>query len=313
VTDRGARSRERTDGKEMAAPTPAADGIEHDRLDDVERLLTTSRLGRRHVHLQTCGSTNDVLAALARTGGPGPTGGPESASPPPPAAPAPEGTLVTAEAQSGGRGRMGRVWHSPPGSNLYLSVLLRPAGPTATIPPLTLLAGAALAETLGQLEVEARLKWPNDVLIRPRGRTELPFRKVAGILTEAATEGARVCHVVLGIGVNVNVPAFPPDLADRATSLRLATGRTTARAPLLAALLAELERAYDDFQVRGAEAAIALWERHALLGARCRAQGAGGEIEGRTTGVGPDGELLVRDGRGVVHRVFSGEVVPLSD
>jgi BirA family transcriptional regulator, biotin operon repressor / biotin---[acetyl-CoA-carboxylase] ligase len=314
VTDRGARPRERTDGKEVAAPTPGADGgIEHDRLDDVERLLTTSRLGRRHVHLQTCGSTNDVLAALARTGGPGPTGGPESACAPPPAAPAPEGTLVTAEAQSGGRGRMGRVWHSPPGSNLYLSVLLRPTGPTATIPPLTLLAGAALAETLGRLEVEARLKWPNDVLIRPRGRTELPFRKVAGILTEAATEGARVCHVVLGIGVNVNVPAFPPDLADRATSLRLATGRTTARASLLAALLAELERAYDDFQVRGAEAAIALWERHALLGARCRAQGAGGEIEGRTTGVGPDGELLVRDGRGVVHRVFSGEVVPLSD
>jgi BirA family biotin operon repressor/biotin-[acetyl-CoA-carboxylase] ligase len=287
--------------------------LDDDRLDDVERLLTTSRLGRRHVHLLTCGSTNDVLGALARTGDPGPTaGGPGSASESAPA-PAPEGTLVTAEAQSGGRGRMGRVWHSPPGSNLYLSVLLRPAGPTATIPPLTLLAGAALAQTLGQLEVEARLKWPNDVLLRPRGRSDLPFRKVAGILTEAATEGTRVCHVVLGIGVNVNVAAFPPDLADRATSLRLATGSTTARAPLLAALLAELERAYDAFQAGGAEVAIARWERHALLGGRCRARAVGGEIEGRTTGVGPDGELLVRDGRGVVHRVFSGEVVPLSD
>jgi len=324
VTDRGARPRERTDeigGGEIGSGDDRLDDdrLADDRLDDVEPLLTTSRLGRRHVHLQTCGSTNDVLAALARTGGPGPTGGgPESESESASAtarapAPAPEGTLVTAEAQSGGRGRMGRVWHSPPGSNLYLSVLLRPAGPTATIPPLTLLAGGALAETLGQLEVDARLKWPNDLLLRPRGRTDLPFRKVAGILTEAATEGTRVCHVVLGIGVNVNVAAFPPDLADRATSLRLATGRTMARAPLLAALLAELERAYDAFQARGAEVAIARWERHALLGGRCRARGVGGEIEGRTTGVGPDGELLVRDGRGVVHRVFSGEVVPLPD
>jgi BirA family biotin operon repressor/biotin-[acetyl-CoA-carboxylase] ligase len=269
-------------------------------------LLTTDTFGRRHVHLETCGSTNDVLANLARA----PGGAAAAAAP---AAPeAPEGTVVTADAQTGGRGRMGRVWHSPPGENLYVSVLLRPAMATAGIPPLTLLAGGALAETLSRLEVEVRLKWPNDLLVRPRGATtEHPFRKVAGILTEAATEGERLSHVVVGIGLNLNTAAFPGDLADKATSVRLATGKLTSRAGLLAGLLADLERAYLDFRARGAPAAIALWERHAHLGQLCRARGTEGEVTGRTAGVGPGGELLLRDAAGHLHRIFSGEVVPL--
>lgn len=268
-------------------------------------LLTTEQFGRRHVHLATCGSTNDVAAGLARAVG--------GAGAP---APAPEGTVVTADAQTGGRGRLGRVWHSPPGANLYVSILLRPPGPMATIPPLTLLAGGALAETLARpaVQVEVRLKWPNDLLVRARGATDQPFRKVAGILTEAASEGERLSHVVVGIGLNVNTAAFPAELGDKATSLRLVTGQITERAPLLAQLLADLERAYLDFRARGTRAAIALWERHAHLGQLCRARAAaGGEVTGHTTGVGPDGELLLRDAGGHLHRVFSGEVVPLAE
>jgi BirA family biotin operon repressor/biotin-[acetyl-CoA-carboxylase] ligase len=236
-----------------------------------------------------------------------------------PAAPAaPEGTIVTADAQTGGRGRMGRVWHSPAGENLYVSVLLRPAIATAGIPPLTLLAGGALAETVSRCEVggevEVRLKWPNDLLVRPRGATtEHRFRKVAGILTEAATEGDRLSHVVVGIGLNLNTAEFPADLADKATSLRLATGKVTSRVRLLAELLAELERAYLAFRAHGTPAAIALWERHAHLGQLCRARGTQGEVTGHTAGVGPDGELLLRDAAGRLHRIFSGEVVPLAD
>jgi len=207
---------------------------------------------------------------------------------------------------------MGRVWHSPAGENLYVSVLLRPAIATAGIPPLTLLAGGALAETLRRFEVEVRLKWPNDLLVRPRGATDRPFRKVAGILTEAATEGERLSHVVVGIGLNVNTADFPADLADKATSLRLATGKLTSRAGLLAGLLADLERAYLDFRARGTPAAIALWERHAHLGQLCRARGTQGEVTGHTAGVGPGGELLLRDAMGNLHRIFSGEVVPLT-
>jgi BirA family biotin operon repressor/biotin-[acetyl-CoA-carboxylase] ligase len=270
-------------------------------------LLTTHTFGRRHVHLETCGSTNDVLSNLARAAG---AAAAEAA--------APEGTIVTADAQTGGRGRMGRVWHSPAGENLYVSILLRPAMATAGIPPLTLLAGGALAETVsrcevgGEVEVEVRLKWPNDLLVRPRGATtEHRFRKVAGILTEAATEGDRLSHVVVGIGLNLNTAEFPADLADKATSLRLATGKLTPRARLLAGLLADFERAYLDFQARGTPAALALWERHAHLGQLCRGRGTQGEVTGHTAGVGPDGELLIRDATGHLHRIFSGEVVPL--
>jgi BirA family biotin operon repressor/biotin-[acetyl-CoA-carboxylase] ligase len=268
-------------------------------------LLTTQTFGRRHVHLATCGSTNDELSNLARA----PGGAAALAAPA-----ALEGTVVTADAQTGGRGRMGRVWHSPAGENLYVSVLLRPAIATAGIPPLTLLAGGALAETVSRCEVgvEVRLKWPNDLLVRPRGATDRAFRKVAGILTEAATEGERLSHVVVGIGVNVNTAAFPADLADKATSLRLATGKLTSRAGLLAAMLADLERAYLDFHAHGTPAAIARWERHAHLGQLCRARGTQGEVTGHTAGVGPGGELLLRDATGNLHRIFSGEVVPLT-
>jgi len=150
--------------------------------DVLRTRLSTVWLGRNHVHVATCASTNDLAAAEARGG-------------------APTGTLVTTDAQTAGRGRLGRAWHAPPGENLTFSVVLRPTRPAAEIPPMTLLVGAALAEALGHLGFDARVKWPNDVLLRPEGRP----RKVAGILTEAATAGMEVGHVIMGIGLNVNV------------------------------------------------------------------------------------------------------------
>jgi BirA family biotin operon repressor/biotin-[acetyl-CoA-carboxylase] ligase len=253
--------------------------------DRLAGLLHTGRLGRDYHHLATCSSTSDEVASRARAG-------------------APEGLLVLAETQTGGRGRLGRVWHSPAGENLYLSLLLRPAMPPWMVPPLTLLVGGVAAEVLSAAGAAPRLKWPNDVLLPAAGG----LRKVAGILTEMASERDRVRHVVVGVGLNVNGTSFPPELAERATSLKLATGRPFDRGTLLAALMDELEPAYDQFVADGPARAIARWRAHADLGRRCRVERDGVVIEGIAEDVDAEGTLLVRDDGGRLHRVLSGEI-----
>lgn len=151
----------------------------------------------------------------------------------------PEGTTVATDLQTHGRGRLGRTWEAPPGRGLLFSVLLHPAPPTAIWPELSLVAGDAVATALReQTGVAAALSHPNDVLIGGR--------KVAGILPEAAAG-----RVVLGIGVNVNQTAdeLPAETPKPPSSLRVATGREWPRAPLLAAILLELERRYDNWQL----------------------------------------------------------------
>jgi BirA family transcriptional regulator, biotin operon repressor / biotin---[acetyl-CoA-carboxylase] ligase len=248
--------------------------------------LRTSWLGRPYEWHPSCASTNDLAAARGRSG-------------------SAEGLVIAADAQTGGRGRQGRLWHSPAGENLYVSLLLRPARPAAEIPPLTLLAGAAVAEALATLGARPRLKWPNDVLLEE----DHAERKVAGVLTEMASEGERVGHVVLGLGLNVNAAEFPADLAGRATSLRRVLGRPLDRAAVLAALLASLERHYDAFRARGPAAAVAAWRPYAALGGKWRVNLPAGALEGVALGIDPDGALLLRDDVGHVHRVLSGEVL----
>lgn len=262
-----------------------------DRFDPatLTRHLDTSWLGRRHVHLERCGSTNDVAATEARAG-------------------APEGLLVTADEQTDGRGRMGRTWHAPAGANLTFSLLLRPQRPAAEIPPITLLAGGALAVAVHGLGlgIEARVKWPNDLTVG----TGPSRRKLAGILTEATTEGDRIGHVVVGVGLNVNAVDFPPELATKATSLRREHGgEPLSRIMVLARVLRAFEDAFDDFRARGAAAATELWEAHADRGTRCRARVEGIDVEGVTAGVDATGALLLRDDAGELHRVVAGEVV----
>lgn len=149
-----------------------------------------------------------------------------------------EGTTVATDLQTHGRGRLGRTWETPAGQALLFSVLLRPAPPMALWPELSLVAGEAVAAALREeTGVAAELSHPNDVLV--------DGRKVAGILPEASAG-----RVVLGIGVNVNQTAaeLPAETPKPPTSLRIETGRERERAPLLAAILLELERGYDAWQ-----------------------------------------------------------------
>jgi BirA family biotin operon repressor/biotin-[acetyl-CoA-carboxylase] ligase len=236
----------------------------------------------RLICLHRVGSTNDVGRAAAQRGI--------------------DGRLaIFAEEQTAGRGRGGRRWTVPAGRGLLGSTLWRPEVAPARAATLGQAAGVATLDALAALGVEARLKWPNDVLL---GRA-----KVAGILLESAVEAGRLRHVVMGIGVNVNQAADElPPTPYPATSLRLATGRPADRAALAAALLSALARRYDQWQARPDDV-FARW-RAALstLGQEVAVVGPEGERGGRARDVEPDGSLVLERADGSVERLVSGEV-----
>ena len=246
--------------------------------------LCTRWLGRHLVCLPVTGSTNSDAAARGRSGDP-------------------HGTVVVADAQTAGRGRLGRSWVSVRGVNVYLSALLRPAIVPAAAPQLSLVAGVAVARALEADGHKPQIKWPNDVL--------LEGRKVCGILTEIEAEADRVAFVVVGIGVNVNssLEHFPPELHDRATSVYLAAGRRTDRVRFVARLLSELERCYERYVADGFSALAPEWnERAALTGRRVTVSGAGEPASGVCVGIDADGALVLEDANGDARRVIAGDV-----
>lgn len=249
-----------------------------------------ARLGAFHGKLRwipSVASTNDVAMTLATSG-------------------APEGTTVFAEQQTAGRGRRGRSWFSPPGAGLYVSTVLRPAG-SDTLPPavtlLTLTAGVALAEgvrTATGLPVD--IKWPNDLV--------LERRKLAGILAEAVsgpTSGLQA--IVLGFGINIRSAAYPPEIADRATSLEAELGRPVDRGLVLAEALASLASRYEDLREGRFDAILAAWRALApsSRGATVEWTTPAGARQGRTDGIDDSGALLVRTGS-AIERIVAGEL-----
>lgn len=237
-------------------------------------------LGRLDLSLERCGSTNDEAARLAAGG-------------------APHGTVVSAGEQSAGRGRLGRAWSSPRG-HLYLSVLLRPALRPAEVPPITLAAGVAVAETAAALGARPELKWPNDVLCGGK--------KLAGVLTEMASRGGAVEHVVVGVGLDL-AGEHPAELDAIATTLEREAGRAIDPRAARARLLVELERWLGAYLAGGVAAIAPTWLGHARLeGRRIRASGADGGFEGRAVGLAPDGRLELVGDRGDHYYVSAGEV-----
>jgi BirA family biotin operon repressor/biotin-[acetyl-CoA-carboxylase] ligase len=255
-------------------------------LDALPSRLATRWLARPLEIVADTASTNDDVMARARAG-------------------APHGTTVIADTQSRGRGRLGHAWFSPPGDNLYLSVLLRTDLPPTRVPPITLAAGVAVCETVNALGVRASLKWPNDVLVPPR--------KLAGILAEMSTRGARAEAIVVGIGLNVNTMRFPDELAPIATSLRreLAAPAPLDRAAVAAQLFARLEDWLDRFLAGGVADVASAWRARAWgLGARVRVNGDRGMLEGTAVDIDDEGALRVATATGE-QRVLAGEIAIL--
>lgn len=218
---------------------------------------------------------------------------------------APHGSIICADAQTGGRGRFDRRWESPPGVNLYLSFILRPPIDPVRAPQLTLVTAVALAKAVEAAGVEAMLKWPNDLY--------LAGRKAAGILAEMATDADRLRHVVVGVGLNVNAETsdFPDSLRRGATSLRLTAGRTFRRSEVLARFLDSFAECYRRFRKGGLAPLLPEWRRRCLLaGRRIRLRYADGDAWGIASGVDEDGMLLFRrDGGRGEERLSSGEIV----
>jgi BirA family biotin operon repressor/biotin-[acetyl-CoA-carboxylase] ligase len=244
-------------------------------------------IGHRVHWLDSTPSTNDVAARLAESG-------------------ASEGTIVVADMQTAGRGRHGRVWFSPRGAGLYVSVIVRPEATTATgenpASLLTLASGVAIADAVRAVTgLPAEIKWPNDVLIGGR--------KLAGILAEGAVQGGALQFVVIGFGVNLQPAAYPPELASRATSIEAETSRPADRALVLAEILAALGERYADLRAGRFDAILSAWRRLAvtLPGAHVEWDSPAGVVRGRAHDIDRDGALLVKvDGR--IERVVAGEV-----
>ena len=215
--------------------------------------------------------------------------------------------MVVAGEQTAGRGRRGHAWFSPPGSGLYVSVVVAPS--QARVDPLrattlvTIAAGLALAEGIAAATgLAVDLKWPNDLFV---GR-----RKLGGILAEAAGSRGPADVVVLGYGINVAATSFPPELADRATSLETELGREIDRDLVLVETLAALSARYEDLLEGRFDAILDGWRQRApgASGARVSWTAPGGTKSGVTAGIDRDGALLVRTG-GVIERIISGELI----
>jgi BirA family transcriptional regulator, biotin operon repressor / biotin---[acetyl-CoA-carboxylase] ligase len=219
---------------------------------------------------------------------------------------APEGTVVLSEMQRAGRGRLDVPWFSPPGVNLYVSVLLRPAIGLSAVPIFSFIASLALTEAIWALDVPAGVKWPNDVIIAGR--------KVAGTRLDVGLAGDRVSYVVVGVGVNVNVlhtqlEAGLGAAAADATSLREAVGRPLDRNTFAASFLNQLEKWLALYRSAGPDTIVSAWQqRDVLTGHRVSVQDGDVTFVGRVAGIDPGGYLVVHDDAGLRHTVVSAAV-----
>jgi len=242
-------------------------------------------IGRNIVHYFRTESTNAVALKLAADG-------------------AEHGTVVVAEEQTAGRGRLGRTWFSERGTGIYISIILRPPLAPAAAPVLTLMAGLAGQRAVSSVTgLSVDIRWPNDLLINGK--------KVCGILTEMSAEVDRLHAVVLGVGINVNHSLMPPDLENIATSLRMEAHRAISRVQVLVALLREIERYYQLLLKSGNNAITERWEAASTFahGKRVRVVTAAGEALATTTGLDPSGALKVQYDDGRQEFLLAGEVV----
>ncbi len=215
-----------------------------------------------------------------------------------------EGTVVVADMQTDGRGRRGRSWYSPAGQGIYISLILRPRISLKEISRISLIPAVALAETLQEeLGLDARIKWPNDILIN--------HKKIAGVLSEAVTDMDGVEFVVIGMGLNINnsTSDFPDDFRTVPTSILAETKQPVSRVKILQSLLAKLEHHYNLLQNGDFSITLTAGKRLSMvIGQQVNLETSRGWVTGQAVDIDENGYLLVHDGAGGVHTVISGEI-----
>ena len=212
-----------------------------------------------------------------------------------------EGTLALAEFQSAGRGRLGRSWVVPEGTSVMMSILLRPKFEPQYAPTLTLVMGMAVAKAVKSLGFDVSIKWPNDVVVS--------HKKICGILTEMGVRDGKIDYAVIGVGINVNIKEFPEEMADKATSLYLESGREFDRSQIPGLVMEAFEEYYEKFAAtcdlsglkEEYESILANYNQPVRVLAK-------EPYEGVARGITDGGELLVEKTDGTIVAVSAGEV-----
>ncbi|MDF2568605.1 MAG: birA [Sporomusa sp.] len=251
---------------------------------EIKAQLTSTVLGREIHYYSELDSTNNEAKKLAVNG-------------------CPEGTIVVAEAQVTGRGRLARGWFSPHGKGIWLSVVLRPPFSPMDAAKCTLMAAVGVNRAINAVTgAGCGIKWPNDILWQGR--------KVVGILTEMSAEIDAINHIVIGMGINVNIEEqeFPSEIAATATSLAVAAGSQVSRVKLLTAILSELEAVYNTVKDMGFAPVLADWKSQSItLGQQVDVHGFDRSFTGLAIDIDADGALLIKTPQGI-ERVMAGDV-----
>ncbi len=248
--------------------------------------LDTKIIGKEMDYQPSVDSTNRVAKALAYHG-------------------AAEGTIVVAEEQTGGKGRLDRNFFSPRGKGIWFSVILRPKILPKDAPKLTLMAAVAVAEAMNRFNIKPEIKWPNDIMF--------DGRKIVGILTEITGEIAKISYIVVGIGINVNISReeFPEELRDIAASLSEIKGEELSRVEFLRAVLKELDNLYIELSEAGFDKILERWKKYNItLGKNVRvisASDAEKSFTGKAVDLNHDGALVVET-EGKLRAVYAGDV-----
>lgn len=247
--------------------------------------LKTTFMGKNLHYLDSVDSTQKVAQKLAY----------ENAD---------EGTVVIAEEQTAGRGRMDRKWHSPKYTGIWMSMILRPSLPIPKAPQLTLIAAVSVVQAIEEVTgLLPEIKWPNDILIGGK--------KVTGILTELQAEADRINFILIGIGINVNTrkEEFPQELDATASSLAIEKGEAVDRERLIRNVLEKLEKLYVLYLDKGFLPIKLLWESYAIsIGKRMTARTLSGEIKGKAIGITEDGVLLIETESGKIQPIYSADI-----
>lgn len=252
--------------------------------EEVASRLQTERMGRQIKYFSRIDSTNQYAKRIAEEG-------------------ASDGTLIIADEQTAGKGRSGRTWVTPPSEAIAFTLLLRPKLSPDRISMVTLVMGLAVVNAVNALyDVDAGIKWPNDVVIGGR--------KLCGILTEMSAEVSQVNYIVIGVGINANLTSFPEEIREIATSLKLELGHAVNRAELIACVMTEFERLYAGFEAQGDLGPVVQEYNELCLntGNKVRVLDPNGEYTGISRGINSMGELLVETEDGQTREVYAGEV-----
>ena len=254
---------------------------------ELQRDLPTEYIGREIHYYAEVDSTNQVAKRLAHDG-------------------APEGAIVIAESQRSGRGRRGKKWLSPSGG-VWMTIILRPDILPSKAPQLTLVTGVAVAETLDkECGLDVGIKWPNDILIGEK--------KVCGILTEACTNPQGLEYVVVGVGIdlNVDVNAFPPDLREGATSLKQELEKEIYSVKLVQKFLENFEKLYNDFKTGDFPEILTEWRKLSkTIGSNVEVHKKGKVVRGEAVGITNEGVLILEMDDGRLRKIISGECIHL--